>query len=567
MIQFDDSVAAKKISELHHHEEERLIESLAAQQGLGYINLAETTINADALQLLDETVARRAEVAVFARGNTTLSVAIRNPRHPELPAALAELQKTGLTPLLFMASYGSLMLAWERYHEIKTATAEAHGVLDINTASLAQYMSNVTSHLDVASNVATIQRSTDPERVSRLIEAIFGGAVALGASDIHIEPEAMMVRLRYRLDGVLWDVTEVDGSLYKTLISRLKLLAGLKLNVRKEAQDGRFTFDLGNDKKIEVRSSVIPGSFGESIVMRLLDPDASNFRLERLGLNTVLAQVIEEELARPNGAFITTGPTGSGKTTALYAFLQHIHTPQVKTITLEDPIEYKVPGIVQTQVGPDYTFASGLRSILRQDPDVIMVGEVRDHEVAETVVHAALTGHLVFSTLHTNSAAGAFPRLINLGVEPHMVGSAFNIVLGQRLVRVLCPHCKISREANTEEQKIIARVMDQPVALQTIWDAKGCAKCAMSGYKGRIGVFEAIRVDTAVEEAIIKDPREITILQAAKPQGIPSMQQDGIMKVLAGITTIDELERVLDLHNQLPIEASPATPSTSDIPN
>jgi len=221
----------------------------------------------------------------------------------------------------------------------------------------------------------------------------------------------------------------------------------------------------------------------------------------------------------------------------------------VKIITLEDPIEYKLPGVVQTQVGPGYTFANGLRSILRQDPDVIMVGEIRDHEVAETAVHAALTGHLVFSTLHTNSAAGAFARLINLGVEPHMVGSAFNIVLGQRLVRKLCEHCKVARDATTEEQRLIARVMDQPVALQTINEAKGCEKCSMSGYKGRIGVFEAIRIDDAVEEVVIRDPRDVSILEASRGQNIPNMQQDGVMKALAGITSLDELERVLDLHN------------------
>ncbi len=556
MIQFKDSDAQRQLTDLHRREEETLVQSLASQQGLGYIDLAVTAINVDALRLLDEAVARKAEVAVYAQGNDTVSVALRNPKNPDLAPTLEILKGKGFTPLLFMVSYGSLTLAWDHYKDVKKATAETRGVLEIDPEAIKAMLADFHSHLDVAARILEIQKSTVANRLSKMNEVIFAGALALGASDIHIEPEAYMVRLRYRLDGVLWDVVELESALHGPMMSRFKLLSGLKLNEKKKAQDGRFTFDIGT-RSVEVRSSVIPGAFGESIVMRLLDPDASSFQLEALGLNARLHTIVLEELARPNGAFITTGPTGSGKTTALYAFLQHIHTPQVKIITLEDPIEYKLPGVVQTQVGPGYTFANGLRSILRQDPDVIMVGEIRDHEVAETAVHAALTGHLVFSTLHTNSAAGAFARLINLGVQPHMVGSAFNIVLGQRLVRKLCEHCKISRDATTEEQRLIAQVMDQPVALQTIHDAKGCEKCSMSGYKGRIGVFEAIRVDDVVEEIIIRDPRDVTIREAAKSQGIPNMQQDGVMKALAGITSLDELERVLDLHNMNPPDLKP----------
>lgn len=250
---------------------------------------------------------------------------------------------------------------------------------------------------------------------------------------------------------------------------------------------------------------------------------------------------------------LTTGPTGSGKTTALYAFLRAVHSPGVKIITIEDPVEYKVEGIVQTQVEEDYTFASGLRSVLRQDPDIIMVGEIRDREVAETAIHAAETGHLVFSTLHTNGAAGAFARLIDLGVNYRLIGSAANIVLGQRLVRRLCDQCRFEREATAEEANTINRILaehpnpptlGQPIK---IFEAKGCSHCAGTGFKGRQGIFEAIKVDQAVEDAIIRDPREHIIIEAAKPQGIPTMPQDGIEKVLAGITSLAELERVVDL--------------------
>jgi type II secretory ATPase GspE/PulE/Tfp pilus assembly ATPase PilB-like protein len=548
MPKFDDNRVNAKIASLHLKEEEALISNLAPQYGIEYINLHGFTIDPEALRLVPEGEARHAELAIFTRGRDGVSVAVRNPNNPVTKESVQNLTAQGLKPTLYIASPDSLNYAWERYADRNAATAEKRGVLDVDPDAVAEIEKDVTSYLDVATKVQEIIAVNNAERVSHTVEVIFGGALALSASDVHIEPERSAVRLRYRLDGVLWDITHIDKSIYSLLNSRLKLLSGLKLNVHDEAQDGRFSFEIGN-RKLEVRSSVIPGAFGESIVMRLLDPDASSFQLENLGLNKRLHAVILEELTRPNGAIVTTGPTGSGKTTALYSFLQKVHKPGIKIITIEDPVEYQLPGIVQTQVTDDYTFESGLRAILRQDPDVIMVGEIRDREVAETAVHAALTGHLVFSTLHTNSAVGAFPRLIDLGVDYRMIGSAFNIIIGQRLIRTLCEHCKLKRDATVEEQKIIARIMDEPVASHSVYEAPGCPKCGGSGFKGRIGIFEAIQVDKAVEEAITTDQRERTILAAAAPQGIPSMQQDGIMKVLSGITSLDELARVIDLHN------------------
>lgn len=548
MTQFDDTRTNVRLSELHHKEEERLIQALAPKYGYQYVNLHEVSIDSDALKLLSESESRQGELAIFARGNEKISVAIRNPKNPETLTLLQKIESLGLAPQIYLASLDSIGHAWERYHDIQKSTVQTQGVLDVDPESIRASASEIKTHLDVAGAIALLTRENSVTRTSKTIAVIFGGALALNASDIHIEPEAMAVRIRYRLDGVLFDVCDIDKEVARQIVSRLKLLSGLKLNVRKEAQDGRFTFDIGT-REVEIRSSVIPGAYGESMVMRLLDPSAASFKLENLGLNAKLHDVILAELKRPNGAIITTGPTGSGKTSALYSFLLTIHTPQLKIVTLEDPIEYKLPGIVQTQVGAAYTFEEGLRSILRQDPDVILIGEIRDREVAETAIHAALTGHLVFSTLHTNSAAAAFARLIDLGVDSRMIGSACNIILGQRLVRTLCPHCKVEREITTEEQKMMQRILGTPLAIHSIFDAKGCTECSMGGYRGRIGVFEAIRIDTKVEEAILMDTRESTIREAARHQEIPTMQQDGLYKVLAGITSLDEVSRVLDLYH------------------
>ena len=548
MPQFDDNIINTRVSELHHKEEEALIQSMASRYGVQYTDLHGITIDTDALTLLPEETARQAELAIFSERNKSLNIAVRNPTNPKTKEQIDILHGQGYEAVIYLVSPRSLEHAWERYKDATHANAEKKGVLDVDPNAIDALSKEIATHLDVQTKILEVQASNDAAKVSHIIEIAFGGALALGASDIHIEPEKNTIRLRYRIDGVLWDVTDIDQSMYKLINSRLKLLSGLTLNIKDEAQDGRFTFTVGT-RSLEIRASVIPGAYGESIVMRLLDPSALSFSLDNLGLNDALHAAITEELARPNGAIITTGPTGSGKTTALYAFMQQVHTSEKKIITIEDPIEYKLDGVVQTQVEDDYTFATGLRAVLRQDPDIIMIGEIRDREVAETAVHAALTGHLVFSTLHTNSAAGAFSRLIDLGVDARSIGSAFNIILGQRLVRKLCEACKVSRDTTTEEQKIIARITGETPHQHTVYESKGCEECGGSGFKGRIGIFEAIRVDAAVESAALSDSREENILEAAATQNIPTMAEDGIQKVLAGVTSLEELARVVDLYN------------------
>ena len=566
MPRFDDRLSTnKRLIGLRAQEEENLASELARQYGLQYIDLRGITINPEALLAVPEAAARTAMVVAFEKQRNKLSVAIRNPNNPETKKMLESL-RASWEITLFMCSTVSLEHAWKRYADQRSTTAVKKGVLDIDTAEIAGLAQKLTSREKVIEYIKQIRTLNTARRISSTLETIFAGAISLSASDIHIEPEEADIRLRYRLDGVLHDILDLDRSIYERLASRLKLLAGLKLNVKNEAQDGRFTFEIG-EKQVEVRTSVIPGASGESIVMRLLDPSVASFNMDQLGLNDALSALMKAELKRPNGMIITTGPTGSGKTTALYAFLREAHTPEVKIITIEDPVEYKVDNIVQTQVDHDYSFAQGLRAILRQDPDIIMVGEIRDSEVAETAIQAAQTGHLVFSTLHTNDAAGAFPRLIDLGVDYRTIGSAINVVLGQRLVRVLCNECKEAYTATADERSLIEAVLKGhpapppiPESL-TLYRAKGCNACSGTGFAGRQGIFEAIKMDNAVEEAVIRDPREHVILEAAATQGIPSMAEDGIEKVVHGTTSLTELRRVIDLTNvrEATVEPKPET--------
>jgi type II secretory ATPase GspE/PulE/Tfp pilus assembly ATPase PilB-like protein len=389
------------------------------------------------------------------------------------------------------------------------------------------------------------------------------GALKFNASDVHIEPEEKHVRLRYRLNGVLEDIAFFEFEDLKSITSRFKLLSGLKLSTSANAQDGRFSINLG-DVEVDIRVSVIPGNYGESFVMRLLDPRNAVSDLGKIAFPQKLREVIDYAIRKPNGVILTTGPTGSGKTTTLYAFLHTTYSPEVKIITIEDPVEYHLEGITQTQVDvkKGYTFVSGLRAALRQDPDIIMVGEIRDEDTAKVAINAALTGHLVFSTLHTNNAAGTIPRLIDLGVNPKVIAGALSLSLAQRLVRKLCPECKQIYESNDKEARVITNILGEmktsnkiesmmghnPELSYQLYHAVGCITCGGTGYKGRIGIFEAVLMNAEVEKVLITNPSEREIVNASKNQGIPSLREDAIIKVLEGITSLDEVSKTVDLY-------------------
>ena len=552
-MDFNEEKQEKKLSELRKKEEEELTEALSQKHGLQYLDLSRISINTDGLRIVPEERARKAGLAVFGMIGKKLSIAIRTPNNSEVGGIVNDLTARGFEPTLYMVSEKSLERALDRYKDLSFAVETKAGVLDISGDEIAKLLAKFKTLQDIAAEITEVIGMKKAYRVSRILETVLAGSLASNASDIHVEPEEAYVRLRYRLDGVLTDVLNFDRDTYQLLLSRIKLLSGLKLNVKGEAQDGRFSVTI-NERDIEIRTSIIPGAYGESIVLRVLDPQTIALPMEKLGIEEKLFAILEKEIRKPNGMILTTGPTGSGKTTTLYAFMKRIHTPQVKIITIEDPIEYHLPGLVQTQVEKEYTFSQGLRSALRQDPDVIMVGEIRDGEVAETAINAALTGHLVFSTLHTNNAAGAFPRLIDLGVNSKVMSSAVSIVLAQRLVRKLCTICRKETTVGTEDKKSIERILESvtdksvlPKEIAKVYEPVGCPECGGIGYKGRIGIYEAIKMDHTIEELINSNPSEREIWAVAKKQGILTMQQDGVLKVLSGTTSLAELTRVIDL--------------------
>lgn len=558
--QFDEKKQEERLDELRKREEEQLAQMLAGRYGVGYVDLTSKSIDTDALRLVPEKEARETEIAAFKKVNKKLMVAMRAPERDIALQTVKNLEGLGYTVEKYMCSRASLEHAWDRYHDISFATETEAGVLTLSSEVIARMLQELKTLDDVRNQIKSNVGSKDTHRISHALETTMAGALSLGASDVHLEPEENQVRMRYRLDGVLVEATMFDYATYALISSRLKLLSGLKLNIKNAAQDGRFSIVV-NDKEIEIRSSVLPGAYAETIVMRILDPTTISLPFERLGFDKYLMEIFEREIQKPNGMILNTGPTGSGKTTTLYAFLGRVATPQIKIVTIEDPIEYHLNGIVQTQVSKDYTFASGLRSTLRQDPDVIMVGEIRDAEVASTAVNASLTGHLVFSTLHTNDAAGTFPRLIDMGVNADILGAALTVAMAQRLVRRLCPHCRVSTPITEEHRMILDPLLkniphkDQiEAAMDTMYLPKGCEKCGGLGYKGRVACVEVILMDREIEACVRKTSSERDIWAAAKHQQIRRMAQDGAVKVLQGVTSLEELSRVVDLHDEVMLE-------------
>lgn len=387
-----------------------------------------------------------------------------------------------------------------------------------------------------------IKNSLD-KNTSQLLTVILGGAIELQSSDLHIEPEKEQAEIRIRIDGLLQRVTSIEKKLYDSLVSRIKLLSKIKLNIVNQPQNGRFSVLLPDNLSVEIRASTLPAENGEAVVLRILNPK-SLIGLDGLGLRKELLTTFKKEIKKPNGMIVVTGPTGSGKTTTLYALLKGIQKPAVKIITIEDPIEYHLKGISQTQVKKGYDFASGLKSVMRQDPDVILVGEIRDLETVETALQAALTGHLVLTTLHTNDAAGTVARLVSLGAKPANIGPAVNLVVAQRLVRKICPKCSQPRKPTAQELAKIKKELKKVPQNVKIPQVKGCQYCNNTGYQGRVGIFEIFLFDEEAEKFILKNTSIAALREFAVKRGMTTLKQDGFLKVLAGVTTLEEVERI-----------------------
>ncbi|MBU4480264.1 GspE/PulE family protein [Patescibacteria group bacterium] len=556
MPQFDEEKQIKKLQEIRMAEEEDLAKILSVKYGVQYIDLTGLSINTDALKLIPEKEARERKMAVFDILGEKIKIAVVSPNNPETIEKIKELESKNYKVTILMTSLQSLEKAWERYADMSFSVRTEGGLLSISSEGLEKNIEESKGLEDIKKSLEQILGEEKTNKVSRFFDMVLAGAMSLEASDIHIEPEEEISKIRFRLDGILTHIVDFDTKTYNLVLSRIKLISGLKLNVKKNAQDGRISIRLGK-AEIEIRVSTMPGAYGESVVMRILNPDAISVPVEELGIEPNLLKTLEREIKKPNGMILNTGPTGSGKTTTLYAFLKKIYSSEIKIITIEDPVEYHIKGITQTQTDKEknYTFANGLRSALRQDPDVVMVGEIRDNETAEIAVNSALTGHLVLSTLHTNTAAGTFPRFAELGVNPKILGSAVNITMAQRLVRKLCPYCKKEIPVEGENKILVDEIIGSVLNIEKyqinstdkMYEPVGCEKCNNIGYKGRIGVFEAILVDENIENILKEYPSEREIKKEAEKQGILDMKQDGIIKVLNGVTSLDELKRVIEL--------------------
>lgn len=538
---------ADKMKSLALQEKEREVEARAESINLSYIDLRGFPINPDSIAIIPKKIAASLGVVCFWYAIGDLRVGVINPKEEGLSQYLALLSREHYTnPIQYLISEESFRVALKAYDRAPKFRAVERGIT-IHYEDLERTSANINSLKDLA---VTLKSMPATEAVTMMI----AGGIKTRASDIHLEAEEKGVTLRYRIDGVLYNVATIPTSESVKALSRLKLLSGLKINVANRPQDGRFTIHRG-DSPIDVRVSSLPTAFGESIVMRLLLGAEKGVHFENLGLVGSAHDQLVAEMKRPNGMILATGPTGSGKTTTLYAIITDLNSAEIKIITIEDPIEYKLPGVNQSQVDSarGYTFANGLESILRQDPNIIMVGEIRDTDTATIAVQAALTGHLVLSTLHTNNAAGAIPRLLSLGVSPALLPSSLNAVIGQRLVRRICESCKQvdtpEPQLIEEAERVIAKLGAKektrlPKKIQYMKGA-GCENCQGLGYRGQIGIFEVLLMSQDLKKAIVENRASDTeVEEIANANSMVTMAEDGVLKALAGITTLSEVFRV-----------------------
>ena len=524
--------------ELGYCSEDDIVEALSVQTGLPIINLREAKVDPNVLMLLPPEVAYRHMVLPIERRNSVLKVATADPFDVAMEDALRFI--TGLNVEMVLARPGDIRLLIEQHYMRK-----------VMQESQDEYVEVVE---EAEEEIGDPTKLAKEALVIRLVDMLIRNAVRERATDIHIEPFERTLRIRYRIDGVLHEVPAPAKRFHAAIVSRIKIMSNLDITERRKPQDGRIRIRVLG-REIDLRVSIIPTMFGESVVLRILDKSSALLTLEQLGMMPDDLSRFEKVIQAPYGILLATGPTGSGKTTTLYAAIQRLYTPELKFITIEDPVEYQIDGVNQIQVNPQVgvTFANALRSILRHDPDIIMVGEIRDSETAEIAIHAALTGHLVFSTLHTNDAPGAITRLLEMGMEPFLVASALQGVLAQRLVRKICPHCITEYEPGEAlREMLVMEGFDEAKDCKFYYGA-GCKECRYTGYFGRTGIFELLIMDETIREMVMRKAPANEIRQVAIEKGMHTLRQDGLRKVILGITTLEEVERVTQLpNNSLP---------------
>lgn len=516
---------------------EQLSRAQAQLYNVPFVDLAQVPISPEALSVVPNSVASRFHVIPTAADpqKGEVSLAMANPLDIAAIEFIEQLTRLRVRPLAAVLSQVDQMIS-ERYsvglaQEVTQAIREAEPAGDVRTVDLAS--------LDQVIREAPI---------AKIVKELLAFAVKGRASDIHIEPEEKATRVRYRIDGILNEKFTMPKSFHESVISRIKILSGMKIDEKRVPQDGRFNFKSAGEE-VDLRVSSLPTVHGEKIVMRLLKKSGGVPKLPELGLRGRALKNLEDSILRPHGIIIICGPTGSGKTTTLYSVLSKINTPKVNIVTLEDPVEYQIHGVNQVQINPaaGLTFASGLRAFLRQDPNIIMVGEIRDAETAALAVQASLTGHLVFSTLHTNDASGVLPRLLDMAVEPFLLGSTMTCIVAQRVVRRIHEDCKMDYQPEAqvvEEMKQILGNLFPPNFSGKVYKGKGCAECGSTGYMGRVGVYEVMPITEKIARLVTERASGADIEKLAREEGMITMKQDGYLKVIEGITTVEEVLRV-----------------------
>lgn len=517
--------------------DKQIAKAIGLKYKIDYVELSEAAISPEALNTIPEAVARRYTAFPYSldKINGVLSVAMANPL--DLGALEFLEKKSGLKIKAVIATAGDIQKAIEERYSQSLSTEV--------TAALKETGETAEKVIDISELTSSQVIREAP--IAKIVATILEFAIKSRASDVHIEPQEDKTRVRYRIDGILHEKLVLPRRVHDALISRIKILCDMKIDEKRIPQDGRFNFRAG-EEEVDLRVSSLPTAHGEKIVMRLLKKSGKVPTLTELGLRGTALKNLQQAILVPHGIVLITGPTGSGKTTTLYAILNEINTPRVNIVTLEDPVEYQIHGVNQVQINPQagLTFASGLKSFLRQDPNIIMVGEIRDKETADLAIQASLTGHLVFSTLHTNSASGALPRLLDMEAEPYLLASSMTCVLAQRVVRKICENCRESYNPPPEVAQNIRSVLGDlaPKGDFQLYRGKKCSACSDTGYQGRVGIFEVLPVTEKIGRLILEHKPAIDIEKAALADGMLLMMQDGYLKALEGNTTVEEVIRV-----------------------